>query len=94
MSNLYEQLMRPDQSLQPQSQTPQKLQSSKNNSLLKNLMNSSDPHSFIQNMVANNPQLKNVMQLFQSSGMSPKQFFYQYAQQQGVNPDQFLNSLK
>ena len=57
-------------------------------------MNSSDPHSFIQNMVANNPQLKNVMQLFQSSGMSPKQFFYQYAQQQGVNPDQFLNSLK
>jgi hypothetical protein len=57
-------------------------------------MNISDPSSFIQNMVASNPQLQNVMQLFQSSKLSPKEFFYQYAKQNGVDPDQFLNSLK
>ena len=34
------------------------------------------------------------MQLFKSSKMTPKQFFYQYAQQKGVDPDQFLNSMK
>lgn len=57
-------------------------------------MNSSDPSSFIQNMVANNPKAKNIMQLLNNSGMSPKQFFYQYAQQQGIDPNQFLNSLQ
>jgi hypothetical protein len=30
------------------------------------------------------------MQLMRSSGMTPKQFFYDYAQQQGINPDEFL----
>lgn len=40
-----------------------------------------------------NPKLNNVMNLLQCSNMSPKQFFYHYAQQNGVNPDQFLNSM-
>jgi hypothetical protein len=44
-------------------------------------------------MVKNNPKMQNVMQLFNSSGQSPKDFFYQYAQQNGVDPNQFLNSL-
>ena len=57
-------------------------------------MNSSDPQSFIQNMIKNNPQAQNLMRVFQSSGLSPKQFFYQFAQQKGIDPDQFLNSLK
>lgn len=57
-------------------------------------MNGSDPSALIQSMVANNPQLQNVIQLFQSSKLSPKEFFYQYAKQNGVDPDQFLNSLK
>jgi len=42
----------------------------------------------------NNPKARSLVQLFQSSGMTPKQFFYQYAQQNGVDPEQFLNSLQ
>ena len=34
------------------------------------------------------------MQLYNGSNMTPRQFFYQYAQQKGVNPEQFINSLK
>jgi hypothetical protein len=56
-------------------------------------MKCQDPSSLIQSMVKNNPKAQNLMQLFQNSKMSPKQFFYQYAQQNGVDPDQFLKSL-
>jgi hypothetical protein len=45
-------------------------------------------------MAMSNPKMQNVLQLFQNSNLTPKQFFYQYAQQQGINPDQFLNSFK
>ena len=38
-------------------------------------------------------EINNVMQLMQSSGKTPKDFFYQFAKTKGVNPDQFLNSL-
>lgn len=57
-------------------------------------MNSDNPQELIQKLVASNPQMQNLMQLFQTSGLSPKQFFYQYAQQNGIDPDQFLKSLK
>ena len=63
------------------------------NSILSNFLNSSNPNDFLQKMISNNPKAQNVMQLLNSSGKSPKQFFYQYAQQQQINPDQFLNSL-
>jgi hypothetical protein len=45
-------------------------------------------------MINANPQMRNIVQNFQNSGLTPKQFFYQYAQQKGIDPDQFLNSLK
>lgn len=45
-------------------------------------------------MISNNPKMNNVMQLMQTSRMSPKQFFYYYAQQNGVDPDQFINSMQ
>lgn len=78
---------------QPQ-QAPQKLLQSKNKTLLQNFLKSSNPTQMLQNMIQSNPKMQNIMQLFNSSGMTPKQFFYQYAEQQGVNPDEFLNSLK
>jgi len=45
-------------------------------------------------MIQSNPKLNNVLQLFKSSGMSPKQFFYNYAQQNGIDPDQLINTLQ
>ena len=64
------------------------------NDLLKKFLNSSNPNELINSMISNNPKLQSVMQLMNSSGMTPKQFFYNYAQQNGINPDEFLNSLK
>lgn len=69
-----------------------KLPLSNNN--LKALMNSTDPQSFVQNIIKNNPKAQNLMNMFQSSGLSPKQFFYQFARNNGVDPDQFINNLK
>lgn len=87
MNKLYQQL-------QPQQQTIQKsLPSLKSNlELLQKTLQNSDPNSFIQNIILNNPKMKNAMQLFNASKMTPKQFFYYFAQQKGVDPDQFLNS--
>lgn len=51
-----------------------------------------DPNALIQKLMMNNPRLKSVMDLMSNSGMTPKQFFYKYAQENGINPDQFLNS--
>lgn len=56
-------------------------------------MKSSNPMEAIQNMASQNPKLQNALSMLNSSGMTPKQFFYQYANSQGVNPDQFINSL-
>jgi hypothetical protein len=78
---------------QTQSPQNQKLPSLKSNlNQIQDLLKGSNPNSIVQNIVSKNPQLKNVMQLFNSSNMTPKQFFYQYAQQRGIDPDQFLNS--
>lgn len=57
-------------------------------------MNSSNPMDMVQKMASQNPQIKNLLSMLNSSGMTPKQFFYQYANSQGIDPDQFLNSLK
>jgi len=52
----------------------------------------SNPSQLVQNAILSNPNMKNMMNLFNSSGMTPKQFFYNYAQSQGIDPEQFLNS--
>ena len=86
MNSLYQELRQ---------QTPknQKLPSLKGNlNQIQELLKNSDPNSLVQNMILNNPKLKPILQLYNSSGMTPKQFFYQYAQQKGIDPDQFLNS--
>jgi hypothetical protein len=59
---------------------------------IQELLKNSNPNSIVQNLLNNNPKMKNIMQLMNSSGMTPKQFFYQYAQQNGIDPEKFLNS--
>lgn len=56
-------------------------------------MKSSNPTEIIENLINQNPVLKNLLSSFNSSGMSPKDFFYKYANSQGIDPDQFINSL-
>ena len=67
---------------------------SRNNDLLKTILNSSNPKELLNSLISNNPQMKNLVQAMQSSGMTPKDYFYTFAKQKGVDPDQFLSSLK
>jgi hypothetical protein len=100
MNSLFQQLQQPQQ-VQNQLPLPQMQQNNQKLPILKNnlksissLLKSSNPQELIQSMIQNNPQAQNLLQIFQNSNMTPKQFFYQYAQQMGVDPDQFLNSIK
>ena len=88
MNNLFQQLNN-------QSQLNQRSLPLRNNSdLLRKFPNSSNPNELLNSLISNNPQMQNLMQVMRSSNMTPKQFFYNYAQQNGINPDDFLNSLK
>ena len=65
-----------------------------NKELFNQIVKSGNPQQVIQNMAMSNPKLRNLINLLQGSKMTPKQFFYHYAQQQGINPEQFINTLK
>jgi hypothetical protein len=85
MNALYQQLQGYQQ---PQSQVPPQ------NNMIQQLASSRNPMQMLQNMAAQTPQGQAIMQAYQTSGMSPKEFFYKYAQQKGIDPNQFLNSLQ
>lgn len=65
---------------------------------IKNMMNlirsAGNPQQMLQSVAQSNPQVQQVLSMVQSSHMSPKDLFYQMAQQKGVDPDQILNMLK
>ena len=63
-----------------------------NNNLLTMLQNSSNPQQFIQNMIAQNPQINTLVQ--QYGGEDPKAAFYEYARRNGKDPNLILNMLK
>lgn len=58
------------------------------------LKSSRNPQQLLINMMGNNPQFKQMLQMIRQSGMSPKDLFYQMAQQKGVDPEQLINQLK
>lgn len=71
-----------------------------NNSLaqIKQMMNTfntaSNPQSVMQNMINNNPQMKQVMDFVRQSGGDPKQAFYKLAEQRGVDPNEVISLLR
>ena len=58
------------------------------------LQQSNNPNQFMQNLMQTNPQVQQVMQMIQSSNMSPKDLFYTMAKQKGVDPEQILKQLR
>lgn len=48
----------------------------------------------VQNNIANNPQLQQVMQMVRASNMTPKEYFYALAKQKGVDPNGILKMFK
>ena len=82
MNSLYQQL----------NKNPSSLSNAKN--ALNTLKNTSNPTQLLNTMAANNPRLKQVLTLVQSSNMSPKDLFYKMAKEKGVDPESILSQLR
>lgn len=71
-----------------------------NNNLnqIRNMFNmvrsSRNPQTMLQNMMNNNPQMKQVMDIVRQSGGDPKTAFYKMAKEKGVDPNSVLSMLK
>ena len=50
-----------------------------------------NPGELFKSMAQTNPQVQQIMQLIQQTNKTPKQLFYDTAQQYGVDPNQILN---
>ena len=62
-------------------------------SLMTMVKSAKDPNAMLQYMASQNPQLKSVMDMT-SSGKSPKDLFYEKAQEMGVDPETILSQLR
>lgn len=62
--------------------------------LFEKVKNAGNPQMMLQQMMGQNPQIKNVMDYVNQNGGDPKAAFYKMAQEKGVNPDDILNQLK
>jgi len=55
---------------------------------------SQNPQAMLNQMMMQNPQLKQVMDYVHQSGGDPKTAFYSMADKMGVNPQDILDMLK
>ena len=53
-----------------------------------------DPQGAIEQMMMNNPQMKQVMDLIKESGGDPMKLFEAKAKEMGVDPQEILDMLK
>lgn len=60
-----------------------------------NMLNSSgNPQMMLQNMMSQNPRLKEAMDYVNANGGNPKEAFYKLAKERGINPDDIISMLK
>lgn len=53
-----------------------------------------DQNGMIRQLMANNPQMQQVMDMINSAGGDPRRAFYELAQQRGVDPQEILDMMK
>ena len=53
-----------------------------------------DPQAMINQLMINNPQMKQAMEIINQAGGDPKKAFYSLAEQKGVNPDDIINLIR
>lgn len=61
--------------------------------IYKMLSTSNNPLQLFQNIAQNNPNMKPIIDLL-NNGYSPKQVFDSLCKQRGINPQEFINSLR
>lgn len=64
---------------------------------IKNMLNvvrsAGNPQMVLNQMIGQNPQMKQAMDYINANGGDPKAAFYKLAQEKGVNPDDILRQL-
>lgn len=53
-----------------------------------------NPQQFLNNMINQNPQMRDAINFINQSGKSPKDAFYALAKQQGIDPNEVLRQLQ
>ena len=65
---------------------------------IKNMMSmisgAQNPQAMMNQLMMNNPQLKQAMDLIKQAGGDPKSAFYALAEKKGVNPDDIINLIR
>lgn len=85
MNKLYQEMTQNNQSQPQYAQMKQ---------MMNALRNSKNPQQLFMNMVGSNPQVKQILQMIQESGKSPKDLFYMMAEQKGADPNKILGMLQ
>lgn len=62
--------------------------------MMKTLKSIGNPQMMLNQMIGQNPQIKQVMDYVNANGGDPKTAFYRLAEEKGVNPDDILNQLR
>ena len=69
-----------------------------NTSQLKSIFNAvkcaSNPQAYLNQIMSNNPQYKQVMDYVNQNGGNPQQAFMKMCEEKGVNPNDILNQLR
>lgn len=64
---------------------------------IKNMLNTvrsaGNPQMMLNQMIGQNPQIRQVMEYVNNNGGDPKAAFYRLAQEQGIDPDEVLKHL-
>jgi hypothetical protein len=63
------------------------------NMLMQMLSMGNNPQQIIQNMMAQNPEIRIAFNQMQQSGMTPQQYAMQYAKQNNINIQPLMNVM-
>ena len=61
--------------------------------MMNTIRNAGNPQMMLNQMLAQNPQYKQVMDYIQQNGGDAKSAFYKMAQEKGVDPNEILSQL-
>lgn len=62
--------------------------------LMQTIKASQNPQMALQQLMQNNPGMKQAIDYVNANGGNPKDAFYKLAKERGVDPESILNSLK
>jgi len=62
--------------------------------IMQMMMKNGNPQQYMQNIVRQNPQINAIFNQQKQSGMSMEQYARQYAKQNNINIDQYINNMK